>query len=411
MKIVMITHDLKIDRRIIHEAKALIQQGHEVKILAFPWDGEEENDDGIYIKRTVVANVERKNYPKTYFVYKHLKKIIPKKILFRLRKLFDDVTVDYEKHFEGYLLGMALEEDAADVYHAHDLPSLSTAYKLAQKYNAMLVYDSHEIFCEQGFSKLQKHKWKAIEENYIKKVDEIITINYSAADYLKNTYRCNGPIVIMNKTEMLNMGNEVEEHILTLKEELEIPLDKKIVLYQGGIVKRRNLDNLILSMKETNEDIMLILLGSGEYRGELENIVAENNIVNKVKFIDEVSQKELLKYTLLADVGIIPYIGDCLNNYYCTPNKLFEFIAAGIPIVANNLPEIGKVVNGEFIGQTSDFSDYKCIAEAINKVMSNDEILKKYKDNIKKIQYKYSWDYEKEILLDLYKRIEMKGKK
>lgn len=405
MKIIMITHDTKIDRRILHEANSLIQKGNEVIIVACPWDGDKGEEYGkIEICRSINKNVERYNKPKTFKFYQRIKHALPSKLKTKIRKIYDSIVLDYEKHFEAHLLELTIEKKA-DVYHAHDLPSLSTAYKAARKHNAFLVYDSHEIFCEQGLSTSDKKKWSDIEKKYINEVNAVITINESAAKHLHNVYKCQKPVVIMNKERTFERVVYSDFEKNKLREALNIPMDKKILIYQGGIVEKRNIDSLVLSMNAVSENIILMLIGKGDYRKQLEKIVECKKLSQKVFFIDEVPQKELLKYTSIADVGLIPYMGDCLNNYYCTPNKLFEFIAAGVPIIANNLPEIEKVVLGENIGCCIDFSDINNVAEMINQLVGNDEILYVYKENLHKIQEKYSWEFEEQKLFEVYETL------
>ena len=403
MKIVMITHDTKIDRRIIHEAQSLISVGHEVKIVAFPWDGKEDEDTGVEIIRPVnTYHPQRENKKITYAFYKKvLKKILPMKLLDKVRSIYDLMRLDYEEYFEGYLLNLALQYPA-DVYHVHDLPSLSTGIKAAEKYHAKLVYDSHELFIEQGLTRLNKLKWGKIEKKYIHRIDHVITVNESIAEELSKMYQIAKPSVIMNKTQEIEIRDreKIREEI---RSKYDIPYDKPIILYQGGIVESRNVIKLVDILKHCKENWGLVFLGSGDYRDKLKEYTKDNkNII----FIDEVSQNKLLEHTVgLADIGIIPYEGNCLNNYYCTPNKLFEFIAAGIPIVTNDLPEVRKVVVNNKIGKVVDINDIIGTSQALDEILQDQDLLHQYKCNIDKIKYEFSWAYEGEKIISIYNNL------
>lgn len=398
MKITMITHDRKIDRRIIQEAKTLSDNGFEVSIVAFPWEGL-DSYEGIKVLR-YNSNLKSNGFDILRKVYSHLKKFLfsHPKLMFFSRNIVNGCFIDVERYFESHLLELAVMEKA-DIYHAHDLPSLTSAVKAAKINNSLVVYDSHEIYCEQGFGYMEKRKWHKLEMEYIKSADAIITVNDSAADYLSSTYGVSA-VVVMNKLDGYSDINKVSSKII--HDILGLEYKTRIILYQGGIVGGRNIENLVYSMKYVKSNAVLVLLGSGDYRGNLISLVRRLNLNDKVYFIDEVGQDKLLAYTQSADIGVIPYAGDCLNNYYCTPNKLFEFISAELPIIANKLPELERIVEGEGFGITVDFTKPDIVAEKLDEIFARSELLEKYRANMKNNKYKYSWDYEEKKLLGLY---------
>lgn len=402
MKIVMITHDTKIDRRIVLEAESLIQAGYEVCIIAFPWDAADDRDTMVEIIRSR-ASLRERTARITYRTV--LKKILPQAICKRLAKIYSAVfRQNYEQYFENFLLDLVLEHPA-DVYHVHDLPSLSTGVKAAKRYGAKLVYDSHELFLEQGLTWLDRRKWGVIEKKYICYADYVITVNESIAVALAACYHIKRPAVIMNKTSAAVPSAFDREAVRKkIRKQYHIPQDQAVLLYQGGLVESRNLLGLIDIIRQCKGSWSLVFLGSGDYQKKLKEYAAEDK---QVYFIDEVPQKDLLEHTIgLADMGIIPYAGDCLNNYYCTPNKLFEFIAAGIPILTNDLPEVAKVVAGYDIGKVVDIFDTQKVALILDDILAGHEQIDRYRCNIAGIQKEYSWEYEAHILLDIYAKLE-----
>jgi len=123
------------------------------------------------------------------------------------------------------------------------------------------------------------------------------------------------------------------------------------------------------------------------------------------RFADPVPQNEVIMKAAEADVGIIPYLPTNWNNYLCSPNKLFEYIQAGIPVVASDLPFLRKVILGEDIGFTFNPYDPKDIASIINKVTRPQE-LTRLKQNVRKAAEKWCWEKEEPKLLQIYDRLE-----
>jgi glycosyltransferase involved in cell wall biosynthesis len=173
---------------------------------------------------------------------------------------------------------------------------------------------------------------------------------------------------------------------------------------QGGLSSGRNLNTLIESMKYVqNKEIILVILGEGYLLKDLQKLTEIHNLTNTVYFHEAVAQSELMHLTASADAGIIPYQPICLNNFYCTPNKLFEFIAAGLPIIATDLPEIKKIVQGSEIGLVGDTSSSLGFAKLIDDFFSNTELLIKMKSNLLLAQKLYCWEMEGMKLVEIYK--------
>ena len=394
----MITHDRKIDRRIIQEARTLSDNGFEVSIVAFPWEGIDTYDSIKIIRHSITSETNKFDVLRKVYSYFRRFLFSHPKLMFFVRNLSIGWFIDVEKYFESQLLHLAVQEKA-DIYHGHDLPSLTSAAKAADVNEAKVVYDSHEMYCEQGFGFWEKRKWQDLEKKYIKKADAVIAVNDSIARHFHNKYNVEAT-VIMNKLNGCSKSDE--KNLRVIHDKLEIVYECKTILYQGGIVGGRNLDNLIYAMQYVKSKARLVFLGDGDYKDKLVSIVKRLKLNHSIFFIDEVSQDELLSYTCAADIGVIPYIGDCLNNYYCTPNKLFEFISAELPIIASDLPELEKIVQEEKFGAVVDFTNPQKVADKLDMVLSDNELLAQYRMNISNKKYKYSWDYEEKKLLELY---------
>jgi glycosyltransferase involved in cell wall biosynthesis len=119
-----------------------------------------------------------------------------------------------------------------------------------------------------------------------------------------------------------------------------------------------------------------------------------------------VPQRDLPRFTAAADIGIIPYQATCLNNLYCTPNKLFEFVAAGVPIIATDLPELKRVVAGHGLGMISDTSTPRSIASAIDEFVRDEARMRACRVNALAARRQLNWETESKVLVEIYRALE-----
>lgn len=177
------------------------------------------------------------------------------------------------------------------------------------------------------------------------------------------------------------------------------------VMFQGSFVREKNLINLVSALQRLNASVKLFLLGDGPIAADLRKLCRRQHIFN-VFFGPWVPQKDLLRYISHADLGVIPYSGSTiLNNLYCTPNKLFEFIEAEIPICASDLPELRGIVAGNSIGNVYPMEDAESIACAIEacraRCLSGDFA----SSALRAARDRFSWERQGAKLLELYERL------
>lgn len=398
--VLMLTTDRQLDRRTLQQADSLTHSGWQVTILAIPRDDQVQDDD----PRIVRINIEKQSLGLSgfslFFFYKKIRRYISinSRLMNFLRQLAWRCFANPEKLYSS-LFANQLKQYKPTVVMAIDLPTLPAAAMHARQCSAKLVYDSHELYCEQEFSKHEKKRWQVIEKKFIHECSAVITVNPSIASELKSRYALDTVQVIYNS---VTQHSKPLRHKL-LHQTLEIPRDRKILLFQGGLSQGRHLETLVRSVKYIkNELVVLVILGKGRFKNVLERLVQELKIKNRIYFHPAVPQQELLAYTQSADAGIIPYQAICLNNYYCTPNKLFEFIAAGIPILGSNLPELNDIVLNNQLGLTGDMSNVNLLAQLIDEFFSNQERLKLWKKNTLKAQSLFSWDNDERKLLQIF---------
>jgi glycosyltransferase involved in cell wall biosynthesis len=308
---------------------------------------------------------------------------------------------DFYRKTKGYC-----NEEPADVYHAHDLNTFLPASKAARRHKSQLVYDSHELYTHRNkpvkSSKLYRYLTERFERKHIRRAAKVITVSESIADYLRDKYTIERPIVIMNAPSKVKVHKDGK----SLRKELNVSDDLKLAIYCGGITFNRGLEKLIESLTVL-PDVYLVLMGYGApaFLEKLQKIADDNGVSDRFSFYGPVQPHEVTSYTASADVGVAPIRNVCLSYYFCAPNKVFEYIIGGIPVVASNFPDLTKIVSENEIGFVFDPDDIHSIADSINRIFEDKVRYEKMKANTQLATTKYNWEIEEQKLLDLYKSI------
>lgn len=284
----------------------------------------------------------------------------------------------------------------ADVYHANDLPVLSICKEEAMKKGAKLVYDSHELYLEQGVFRTRRMNgiYFRLEQEGIERADAVITVNEFIAKELQERYKLvSKPYVVYNCPR--KTANKYARH--TNGSPIRL-------LYQGKYSSGRGLKELVESLSLLPEGYELHLRGFGEYENHLRNLALSKGLLGKRVFFHEpVSMHDILAQASLADVGILIYEAYCLNNYLASPNKLFEYIGAGLAIFCNKLPFLQKIVDTYSVGSYVDLITPESLAKGISGFTTLN--VQAYKDAAVAASNVLTWENEERKLLSIYDRI------
>lgn len=286
----------------------------------------------------------------------------------------------------------------ADVYHAHDFEMLPFAYIIAKLRGAQVVYDSHELWVEQrsDFPIWFKKLVMTIEGYLIRRVRATITVNESIARELQKRYGLTTLPVILHNFTMFHDENENAS-------DPKQSNSKIVVLYHGGYIKDRGLEELIKSVEYLPQDCVVRFRGMGPLEKELQLLASPFLRDGRVEFCQPVAMKDLVKEARESDIGIIPYKPTCLNNYYSLPNKLSEYVMAGLAVCASDLPEIRSLNEKVKFGELFDPYDPISIASAINKLVSDKEYLHRSRNNAKAwAVHEGNWEFESKKIHGLY---------
>lgn len=303
-----------------------------------------------------------------------------------------------------------------DYIWAHDLPVLKPALMLKKVYGSQVVYDCHEIYVEtlnqffpenaKGLKKLlldlslkiMVKSGSIAEKRMIKKVDTCVTVGSKVKDYLEERLRIKGIIVLYNCPYL-----QTSKEKMDLRALLGISAGEKILLYQGVMNQGRGLIEMIKAQKHTNNNIRLVIMGDGPMKFELQKLVNDLELQNKVLFIDRVGPDVLLNYTRGADAGIVlQEVNKNLSKKLGMANKFFEYMHAGIPFIATDAPENRLIYDKYQVCKlVNPVHDVIEIATAINGLF--DDNLEKYKAESQKAILEYNWGKQEELIHSIIK--------
>ena len=368
--IVSVTNDLVTDQRVKRLCNTLLHDGYEIILT------------GRLLKTSLP--LEKRPY-KTR----------------RVRHLFNRGFLFYAEYNLRLLFFLLFSRFS--ILHANDLDTLPANFLASRIRQKTLIYDSHEYFTEVPELKgrlITKRIWEMIEEFIFPRLEYVITVNSSIAQAYKTKY--GNPVnVIRNLPDRTTFG------ISSSPSRFNLPENKKLIILQGtGINIDRGAEEALDAMKYL-EDAVLIIAGKGDIIPELKRRAVTNRVEDKVLFINTMPYEKLMELTRICHCGLSLDKGSNLNYLYSLPNKLFDYIMAGIPVVASPLPEVIRIV--EEFGTGLIIDDYsppeiaRKIAEVLFRIPQES-----WTPGLKKASEELNWEKEQIKLLTVYNSIHTK---
>ena len=162
----------------------------------------------------------------------------------------------------------------------------------------------------------------------------------------------------------------------------------------------RGLEELVLAMKHLDH-AKLIIIGDGDVFQEVERLILVNELSEKVQLLGKVPFEQLDALTQTATIGVSLEKGDSMSYHYSLPNKIFDYIKNGIPILVSALPETMKLVNQYGLGKTTESITPHNIAVTLQEMLSDEPELLRLSQNCKMAHQVLNWEQEKEIIISL----------
>jgi glycosyltransferase involved in cell wall biosynthesis len=366
----------QIDPRVYKEAKSLRQAGFDVTILCL---SQRENSKVNFEGINVITLQDKVSLPN----------LRNKPILWQLPKIIKGI---FQNQVNIRQTAYDLE---FDIIHANDADTLLFAVDLKKRHKGTkLVYDSHEIATQMASFQKFSPFIKLVERLVSYKVDGFITVNDNVQKYILNLY----PRLARNAIIVKNVPNFQPE--ITFNK-VKSPLK---IIYQGNLKKDRSsmIRNIIelLSKIDKKRWQLTVLTKKDEVDEDY-----YKNLPNNIKIRDLIRDIPEFQKTLAEfDMGIVGMNMDCLNSYYSLPNKLFDYMAAGVAVLAPDYPEIAKVVRQSKNGLL--FKKERELKKAIIFFLNHPEEINQMKRNgLKSVVEKYNWSIEEKKLIDFYSKI------
>ena len=296
----------------------------------------------------------------------------------------------------------ALAPFQARLFHASDLYVLSACAKAATQWGAKYSFDSRELYANVAATHRRpwvRWWWTRLEKKYLPATACTFAVSDSIADHLAAIYRIPRPIVVHNTPEVhvadsngpiLTVPKIPLQTMKELLDERDLPSNVPILVHLGQMKKDRGCRNLILAMKSIPK-AHLVFLGFGSIEHDLKKLVSKHHLTNTVHFIPPVSPHAVHLALQGATIGITMLEDSCLNHRYALPNKLFDYVHAGLPVLGSNLKEVERFITKNQVGRTVDSESPAAIAKAVN-AMLNSEELPRWSENATKIAETFSWD-------------------
>jgi glycosyltransferase involved in cell wall biosynthesis len=283
---------------------------------------------------------------------------------------------------------------------ANDLDTLPANYAVAKLKKRILVYDTHEYFTETAElynRSFVKKVWQRIENFLFPRVKYIYTVNNSIAALYKQKFQ--KELVVVRNVPFRRALQPVTD-------EFNLPANKKIVLMQGsGLNENRGLEELVLSMPLLPDEFILVIAGSGLIIDKLKNMAAVNNLNHRVFFTGLLQPEQLQQLTRQAFCGCSLDKPLNLNQQASLPNKLFDYIAAGVPVIAGNIAEVAAIIHQYKIGKVINEVSPESIATAVTAMAKDENQYLQFKQNTVAAYNELNWDNEKQILISLFKKV------
>ncbi|MFC7375101.1 glycosyltransferase [Brachybacterium sp. GCM10030268] len=388
----MVHNDVKHDARVLKGAASLQARGHDVKLFGLTADDSERFvlPDGIPVHLAhrdlsdVHARIERDGLPKG--------KESSIWMSFRIQGeiLFEAVRANFDP----------------ELVHIHDHLALTAAAEYKKAFECPIIWDAHEIY--EDLASIEPARAlvnsSIIREN-VRHVDGFITLNQSIADFYRDKYpELPEAALVPNAVERASRA----KYDGRLHDKAGLARDQKILLFQGGYSLRRGIPALLEASRSLRDDWSLVFMGWGKLEAEIRAYADRTSGRGEgrapVAMVPGAPHDELLSWTAGATLGTIPYENTGLNHLYCSPNKLWEYPAAGVPVLASDMPEMKRKIDRYGIGLTIDRAlDPGDIAVAVNELSSED--LATMRRNCASFVAAESWQNYEGRVVELYARL------
>ncbi len=373
------------DVRVMRAARTLVEAGYAVTVVDIEWQRSqpvEEDIDDVRIQHIFTPNWYSARRFKPWFFMQAVWLLIRTTFL--------------------------LLQTSADIYHAHDTKALPACYFAARLRRKPVIFDSHELPLS---NEIETAHWRGLIRLFsrllaimVPRCAGVITVSPPIANEIHKRY--GGPEVTLIRNLPAARSVPKREY---LRQYLGLPPETHIALYQGALEESRGLDRLIYAAPFLKQDFVIVLMGPDVegIQPHLEALIRREEVTDRVKIVPPVPYAELLDWTASADIGLLIYAPDqSLNIKMCLPNKLFEYLMAGLPVLASPLDAVADIITTYDVGQIVSSLTPARIAAAINTLVADPLAYARMRRNaLSAGQHELCWERESQRLIHLYHEI------
>lgn len=286
----------------------------------------------------------------------------------------------------------------ADILWANDLDTLLPNFIVSRLKKSTLIYDSHEYFTESVYKRSSKKLWEMLEQKLFPRLKNVITVNNSIKNIYENKY--NVPVTVIRNVpypfKRTNTGNVSV-----------LPAQTKNLIIQGmGLNENRGSEEAISMMQHLPDDFHLYFVGSGTILDKLKKMVVDLKLQLKISFIDPLPYDKMMHITMQGFLGLIFEKIDVSHEHlFSLPNKLFDYVHAGIPVLSTEAVEIKSIITQFNIGTFVHNLNPEEMAKKVMEISEDKEKYYLWKRNTVTASKDLNWENEEKILINFMEHL------
>jgi glycosyltransferase involved in cell wall biosynthesis len=400
----------KFDPRVNRSAMSLAEAGYRVTVIGLRWPDQPNKEDTNWGR---IIRVGRRDTRRVVDDLNPLRR--GARGLFRLRQAL--WLARYAQTYRAWCrsaveAGITASAGASSVvWHGHDLTGLVPAAAAQARAGGSMVYDSHELYLESGslprLPGLARRMLSVYEGRLVRRADAVITVNDSIAGELSKRYGVPLPAVVMNCPPLtLKPATRATSPLRSA-----MPLGSaRVLVIHGTLSRGKGLLEAATALALLPDDCKLLVLGRGPLADRLHELSQSVELRGRLIIHPPVSQGELLAWLSGADVAVIAFTPDSLNQRYATPNRLFESLGAGVPVVVSDFPELRRIVEENDLGVVCDPTDPTSIADAARRLLDEPSSAREGRRIRcrKAVEATYNWEHQAKGLVGIYTRLRLR---
>lgn len=281
-----------------------------------------------------------------------------------------------------------------NIIHCHDTMVLPVGLIIKIITKAKLIYDAHELESNRnGQTKMLAKVTFFIEKKCWSKIDHFITVSNSIISWYEKEFGVKSNSLILNSPLIRKFNSVPNNYFHNL---YSISTDKLVFVYLGILSSGRGIDYILDAFSQGTIESHIVFIGYGEMGSKIKEFSLK---YSNIHLHDAVPHEEIVATVKNADVGLCLIENVSLSDFYCLPNKLFEYIFAGLPVLASNFPEISNLVKEHHLGNVCDVN-FKSIHAEVSKMEKN------HPERIASNLSELGWEKQSEKLRKAYMKLQ-----